>query len=239
MTVTGRDDLAALDYVWAIESGQEIAVNRIYFQHNHGTGNEFTWPEGLGKLAQKGVDAVTEAAPSGGNNLQHYLSSKVALTRCDAYAQWGADGKATQKETVTPASTLQGGNTGGAVPPHLAVVVGLWAFTGFDPHQRRKRGRMFLPPVGETYIGDDGRIDTNTITALTDTMTAFFNDLQGAHANDGTGPALDFWNVGVYSRADNTFNQLQAVTVSKDFAVQRRRLNKLTVPTPYKGTINH
>jgi hypothetical protein len=233
------DEVFCADLVWSLENGQELAINRLWLQHHHTSGSQFEWQDGMDRVTAKILDAVQTSAPSGGNTILHWLSSKTHLTRVDAYSGWGSDGKATRRSLALPSGTVAGTNTGGSAPPQLAPIVQLWGSTGFVANGRRRRGRLFMPQIGATYIGDDGRLDQTTRDGIAASWGAFFNDVQGAHMDGGASIDADYCNVGVYSRADQAFYQLEDVSVSQDFGVQRRRINKLQRPVPNKVGIAH
>lgn len=234
------DELAVADIVWSIESGQEIAVNRIYLQHHHISTNTFGWSDALKTIADKCVDAILNSAGPSGTTVRQTVHSTVLLSRVDAYAL-DTTGHATDKATSTPtAGTNNGGMGGSALPPQLAPIVQLWAYSGYAIHARRRRGRVFAPPPGTAALSTGGRLDDGWRQTLADGWSGFLNDLQGVNVGGVTSPGThDYMNVGVLSRVDQAFYQLENISVAKDVGVQRRRINKLARPQPVLVPVNH
>jgi len=158
-----------------------------------------------------------------------YISNQVTLTRVDAY-QIGTDGHATDKRTSTPGTTIGGSATGGYIPL-LSAVVQLW---GYDPaqfvtHPRRHRGRIYSPCTPSSLFNATGELPSGTADDIAARYGTFLNDIQGMHVGDTTPPGggTDSMDVGVLSRTDTAFYQMQAVTCAYKPGVQHRRMNKL------------
>jgi hypothetical protein len=62
--------------------------------------------------------------------------------------------------------------------------------------------------------------------------------VQGLHAS-GAAITPDYWDVGVYSRVDGAFNNLERVGVAAKLGVQRRRQNALATTARSYGTVEH
>lgn len=234
-------ELAKVDLVWSIDGGPEIAVNTFWMQHHHGTSDSFAWSDALQTIADHWVTSV-QTITAGGDHATTYMASNVSLSRVDAY-QIGTDGKATDKAShAVTAGTIVGGETGAPGPTPFAAVLQLDAYTGYVTHKRRRTGRVFLPVSAEGAMGSDGLISRDVTGGLATIWGAILNDIQGMHVGDsggvGGGPT-DWMNVGVFSRVDGTFYQLESVRVSNKPGWQRRRMNKLAEAYGTPTTIAH
>lgn len=233
-------DLAKCDLVFSTESGAEIAVNTLWMQHQHYTGNTFDWGDALQTIA----DHVVSSLVAHGTTINGTLSSTDYLQRVDAY-QIGTDGKATDKRTHVCAPTDYPGTQSGSnqLPPFLAAVVQLWGMVPgtYDAHPRRRRGRIFWPLRNDAYLGSNGLLKPANQDLIRDDWAAVLNDLQGMHVGTPSPPgnSSDFMRMGVVSRVTGAFSQLEAVSVSGKPGVQRRRMNKLHVTPESTATINH
>lgn len=239
MTISGADNLMRANIVWNLESGQEIAVTSLHLSVQHFTGNDLTWPDATQQVA----DVLSDKLTSHWSDLGTMISNKVNVSRIDTY-RLDDTGHALDKGTHGYANTdVVGAATGAMLPPSSAVVLQLWGYTpgGFVQHPRRHRGRLFLPGAVISVLDPNtGLISTTNQDSLAGWWGAFFNDLQGAHVGTPVPPgnSSDFIKTGIYSKRDNDFVQLQAVTVAHLPAVQRRRINALASTHSAATTIN-
>lgn len=233
-------ELARVDIVWKIESGGEIAVNTFWMQHVHHDTETFTWGDALQTIADK----VATSMVANLNSSLGSISNTAHVDHIDAY-QVGTDGRSTDKRTHVCAPTdIPGRASGGNIlPPFLCAVVQTWGMVPgtFKSHPRRFRGRMFWPLTSDNALGADGLLTSSFQDGLRGEMQAFFNDMQGMHVSSGelTGGAADFMKMGVLSRVDQAFYQMEAVSVAKKPGVQRRRMNKLVVAQETPAAISH
>lgn len=230
-------ELAKAELTWAIENGAEIAVNTIWFRHVHHTSVSFSWGDALQQIA----DHVVDSLKGPGAALTGYMHGSIQLAKVDAYAI-PPIGDATDKRTHTcSANEFRGGGTG-MMPPLVAPVIQLWGYkpAEFTSHPARHRGRLYFPGMTQSMMSGDGLLSPEAQTALRDAWAAVLNDLQGMHVGDVPGPGpVDSMDVGVLSRRDQAFYQLEAVTVAHKLGVQRRRMNKLQTSRSAPATINH
>lgn len=233
-------ELAVADLVWSLDFGAEIAVNRLWLQHHHITGNSFDWGDALQKIA----DHVASSFQTHGGQILGHINTSTYLNRIDAYSIDAATGLANDKRThVCGATDVKGTASSGMLPPSTAVVVQLW---GYDPatyavHPRRRRGRLFMCGVDMNCLANDGTVSSTAQSDLTQGWSAFFNDLQGMSVDSGGQPigTGDWMNCGVLSRRDQAFYQLEAVSVAHLPGVQRRRINAFQSTHSTPGVINH
>jgi hypothetical protein len=89
----------------------------------------------------------------------------------------------------------------------------------FIPHNRRRRGRFFLPPFGVSALraGESGEMVTTLPALMLGYMKAW---LQGFSATSNN------WTLGVRSQAANAFYEATDLTTDDRFDTQRRRVNK-------------
>jgi hypothetical protein len=233
-------EMAVADLVWSIH-GNEIAVNRIWLQHEHHDTVTFDWGDALQTIADKVVSSLS--ADGAGHSVMGGISSDCSLTRVDAY-QIDETGHATDKRSHDlTGSPLQGGQ-GGNYSPLMSAVIQLWGYdpTGFKPHAKRWRGRIFSPCTPASFFTNEGMITTDSAGVLAGWWGSFLNDLQGMHVGESAGlpgGPTDSMNVGVLSRVDSAFRQMEAVTVALKPGIQRRRMNALPANRSSAVTINH
>ena len=232
-------ELAVADLVWN-DSGKEIAVNRIWLQHEHHDTVEFNWGDALQTIADKFVESLGTADTGG--QIMSYISNQVTLTRVDAY-QIGTDGHATDKRTSTPSTTVGGSATGNHIPL-VGAVVQLWGYNpaSFVQHARRHRGRLFAPGTPASLFTATGELPSGTADDIAERWASFLNDIQGMHVGESAGlpgGPTDSMNVGILSRVDQAFRQLEAVTCAYKPGTQHRRMNKLPNTRSTSSSIDH
>lgn len=219
------DDVVRINIVWATDNGQEIAVNTLHSKLHHFTGNTVDW------------DAVTQQIASGvatrltghWNDLQQGISNSGKITRVDAYHLDNA-GHTLNKGTQGTGNPGLVGTAGSMMPPHLAAVVQLWGFTpgGFSHGARSHRGRLFLPSLAGVVVDGEGLLSSSAANQFSFAWAGLLNDVQGMNVGGSTGAnSSDYVDVGILSRKLGVFSNITAVTCSRTFAVQRRRINKL------------
>lgn len=234
------DELAVLDLVWSLDFGAEIAVNRLWVQHHHDTGNPFDWGDALQTMA----DHVATSMETKGGQILSHVNTSTYLNRIDAYQIDGDSGLAVDKRThVCGATDVKGSASSGMLPPSTAIVIQLW---GYDPatyavHPRRRRGRLFMCGIDANCLANDGTVSGTAQSDLTAGWSAVLNDLQGMHIGGlGTGTGVpDYANLGVLSRVDKAFYQLEAVSVAHLPGVQRRRINAFASTHSTPSAISH
>jgi hypothetical protein len=200
----------------------EEAVCGFWLQHQHVTGNVFTWSHQLQFLA----DRVATKLGDHWADLGTYLGSGYKITQVRA-AQIGTDGRETDAKTsAIDGDTLAGSGTH-IMPPEVAVVVSLFGYTPgtFTAHAGRKRSRMYWPYVTASFADGAGKNGSANLMSLG--FKDFFNDIQGMHADDETAlPSaldVDSWHLVVASKVGAEVTQVQHISVDDHFDSQRRR----------------
>lgn len=162
---------------------------------------------------------------SGSPNLRQNFPTSVALNHVEAYAYDIAVNPDPpppfrRVPTLGPVTStildVDGTETDNAVPPQVAVVVTFYTAI----IAKRGRGRVYLPPLPEGQVGDDGVID-----GLWDTqLTANFEDWVLGIQNSV--PAGANCEHHVVSLTYNEFNPVTQRTVRSRVDTQRRRLQR-------------
>lgn len=230
-------ELAAVDIIWGVE-GKEIAVNTLWLRHHHETANQFDWDVALQTVASHIVDSFSDSGKGGA--IFPYMSNQILLTRVDAYAVPPV-GKATNKRSATPSGTV-GGSASGDYSPIMGAVIQLWGYNplGFVQDAMRHRGRLFAIGTPMSYFSDIGRLSSTQAADIATAWGHFLNDVQGVHADPaGNLPTPDYFNVGVFSRTNGAFYQLEAVTVATKPGIQHSRMNALDTGRSSSVTIDH
>jgi len=113
--------------------------------------------------------------------------------------------------------------SGNPLPPEVAMVMSFQAPPESGINQGRRRGRIYLGPLGVTNLGNDGRPASGRITQLKNA---------GEDLQDASDAASD-WVWCVYSRAqvadgENPVSFVESGWVDNEFDTQRRRGWKAT-----------
>lgn len=170
------------------------------------TGAETTWGfENVGNLSLVAVyNAVV--ADITANNWLAPLSNTIDVA--SILIKLGPDATGPSAEF---ASSLGGGTAGNVSPPNVAVLVHKHTAVG----GRRGRGRMYLPGVIETVVGDDGTLDNTFRTGIETDLNDFL-------------AALDASSIPMHvlHGDSSTPNEVQSLGVSLKAATQRRRLRR-------------
>lgn len=105
-----------------------------------------------------------------------------------------------------------GQGTGNTLPAQCAFVVSLSAGAS-----RRRRGRIYLPGIGENDVDDASLVSSGFVTAALDGFTTMAADIA---SNVGYVPA-------VYSRTDGVARAVAGIGADRVIDTQRRRVQRL------------
>lgn len=191
--------------------GQQT-VNVLHFATNSAIADEGTLDQLLLQLAQALLDCtLTTLIPA--------VSQDWVAKFCDAK-------RIAPTASDAMIATAPGGSQGGLGPTNVSFAASLLSIrTGGGG--RRGRGRLFLPPPGDSEISNS-LIDGPTLLLL----AAFAACLAGKFL--GASPSTD-WRLGVYSRTndagatgtfDNSFRIATQLSPQGDMAVMRSRRHR-------------
>lgn len=159
------------------------------------------------------------------------IFGQAKASRCDDL------GHVVNEQVYVPTSSIWGGASGSSMPWQLTDCVGLYSFepSGFTANARRKRGRIYLPPMQATELHDpdDGEMLPALSTAV---MEAVNNWIVDTTASTYSGPPvvvpeLVILSLGPYTTAGSP--AVYPVTWLRNDTVwdtQRRRRDRI-VPT--------
>jgi hypothetical protein len=123
-----------------------------------------------------------------------------------------------------------------SMPWAVSAVISLYTYQRgtFVVQGKSKRGRIYLPPLGTSVMGNTftGEMGVGNATALRDDVGTWLADIVGH-----TGPGTFSFHPGVLSTTHNYFNQLAYLSVDTKLDTQRRRERQQlatisTVPWP-------
>lgn len=233
-------ELAKVSLTWAPNETDwegELAVNTFWLQHNHFTGNDFTWSTAVQSISDTILDKFTdhwagvEGLFAGGYQIQ--------TIKC---AQIDSTGHAvSQGTTPVTSGTLVGTGTSGVLPPEVALVLSLYGYPpgAFVPQRGRKRGRMYLPYLAGSTLSANGKVSSAAMDTAMSGFGAIFNDIQGMHVGVPVPPtnSSDYMALVVAS-GFGIATQVDHLAIDNLFDAQRRRQNRATA-TKETVTIEH
>lgn len=115
-------------------------------------------------------------------------------------------------ELVASFPADNGVGTGAPLPAQCSWVLSLGAGGG-----RRRKGRIYIPGIGELDVADTSTVGGSFITAATDGYAAFAQAVA----------ITTQWVPAVYSRADNAVHAVQTISGDAVIDTQRRRVERL------------
>lgn len=153
-------------------------------------------------------------------------SLTLASVRCTRY---DASLEALSIEEYAPGSTWHG--TGASLPWQLTFCVGLYSFPpgSYTPHNRRKRGRFYFPPMTTSVLSDAARgtLSPENRDSILGQFRLLCDDLSGVEPPDIT-PAYGLYGPLTVSRVDGQIYQSDYVRADQVLDTQRRRTNSET-----------
>jgi hypothetical protein len=148
-------------------------------------------------------------------------STAVQLENVTA-KHYNADFTTAHEQTYSPSSKWKGTDSGASLPWETTLCISPYSYTPgtFIPHGRRRRGRMYLPPMAASQLdgSNTGFFVNSEIAAFGDEVRAFGN----ACAQD----KLELNKVvtpGVFSRLDGRLWTWTDIAFDAKFDSQRRR----------------
>lgn len=212
---------------------------------HHFVPNVTDWPDDVATLATKFRDAWNTHV----TGVEYWCSTvkmdSVVVSHLDA-----ANGKVLDQGQATfDGDDAWVGTASFSLPWETALVVSLYGYGGgFTPDKRRKRGRMYLPPLATSACQTtQGQITQSIVLDIASQMEAFFNEVQGAEMGTTVPPATDsdYFDLRVISRGTPakpltpTSTQLIRLVVDSKVDSQRRRERSQDAIWAGTGTIAH
>lgn len=207
-------DLVKVTMVFQLSGDVEIAEFSSWGQYADAPVSDADWTTALQNTA-----AAARSAWIGGMD-NAFFSGAVGLENTIA-GRYGADGKLINEQAHPSTEGDWIGGDENSMPWQTSMCVNIYSYTPgtFIPNNRRRRGRVFLPPFGTSClrIGNSGEmVDTlpaHMLSEMKDWWTAF-----SATANN--------WVLGVNSQAAVAFYPATDITTDDRLDTQRRRTNK-------------
>lgn len=156
-----------------------------------------------------------------------HFSPAVVLNRviCGRY---DTAGHTVNEKVATASPTDWIGSAAKSLPWQVSAVISLYTYERgtFVTDGKRKRGRIYLPPLGDSIIGDSttGEMLLATAQALRDDVGTWLTAIVG---HTPAGGSTSFHPV-VLSLAGDFSNELSFLSVDTKLDTQRRREKQLT-----------
>jgi hypothetical protein len=137
-------------------------------------------------------------------------------------------GKTDHEQVFVPSPGWKGSSASGSMPWETSFCVSLYTYTpgGFILHPRRRRGRMYLPPMSSDQLDN-----SNSGYFLNSDVATFLGEIESwlqACQSDKLGGA-GVQRPSVFSRVDSHLYQWTDVVIDAKFDSQRRRQNRESV----------
>lgn len=219
-------DIVRVSFVW--KAAEEIAVNTL---HVHVSGPTNDWGEMTQRVANAARAAITAEWPT----LSACHGDIAQVDRVDAYHLSAETGKTIDKRTAVVTPGVLKGASGSVLPFEVAAVVSLYGYDPaiYDPLGARKRGRIYLPFISGSSLGQTGRF--TRWQAARDGWRGVVNRIRTADVDAfGETPLGDIELLPVVlSRRWAEQNRIRAVISDDLFDVQRRRQGALISGRPH------
>nr|CRY97249.1 hypothetical protein [uncultured prokaryote] len=210
----------------------------------HQTGNELDWDDVVQRFAEGIRDRWVEHITSLGFWSTAVRADYVRVDNLDA--DTGKVIHSGQAPFSGTGNTWQGSGAD-SLPWETTICVSLYGYTPgqFTTNKPRKRGRMYLPPPSTLVpSGPSGQMNQSNVSELVDELVAFFNDVQGMHADDLPTNG-DYFDLRVVSRGtplkplDPTSTPITLVRCDSRVDSQRRREHSQPATAYDEGEIAH
>jgi hypothetical protein len=225
-------DVVRVNINWSLPGG-ELAVNTLHFQHLHGSGNQLDW---AGDMTKRYAQLVTDGLNSAWTGIKMFHPTTIHIRDIKAY-HLGTDGKTIDEaSSVMPSGGLAGGDSTPTLPLEVASVLSLYGYPKdvFQPRGGSFRGRIYLPPFGQSWCGPDGLMGgAGTLLAG---WQAFATYVQHRVMDDKITDPRERAQWCVLSRKYGLTHEIKQLRVDNLFDVQRRRQHQL-LKTPVSSNV--
>jgi hypothetical protein len=213
-------DLVKITETFSLGTTVEIAQWSVWWRLDTVPVSDTDWDTVLTDLSAAAHGAMESFSPSG-------FSGALALADTKA-SRIGTDGKVLAEKVHVAAGGDWDGGSSGSLPWSSACVVSLYTYTpgAFVAHGGRRRGRVYLGPLGPDALASDtsGEISSNFASGLATHFHTYLTTIQSASLGGSFGPARP----GVLSRMNGTWSVLTDLVVDEKLDTQRRRSKSQT-----------
>lgn len=222
--MTQPPDLVYLRMIFSLNSSsgpEDEAMFGIYGNFNWTPSTDADWDSALADLATAArgnwVSDVAKTYFSPGTNLDQAKASRQNSTghtlNEGADASTGGDWSGTASQSL---------------PWENSLVISLYSYPrgSFTSNARRKRGRIYLPPLGTNLLvdTDTGLASISFVEAIRDDIKSWLHDVQTTNL----GSSGHNWSPQILSRAAVDTYGLNYLSVDNKLDVQRRRQKSQT-----------
>ncbi len=194
----------------------EIAEFGMYGSFSWDPGDDASWQAALGALAAADLAAWTS------NVAVSHFSAGAILSTAIATRQ-NTTGHAVQEAREVPSGTPWQGTADLSLPWEVSMCINLYTYMRgtFVPHNRRRRGRIYLPPLGASTIGNEfsGKMGATQVTDILSDVHDYLSDL----ATTDLGASGHRWEPQVLSKVGNSVAGVVQLSTDDRFDSQRRR----------------
>jgi hypothetical protein len=166
------------------------------------------------KLARGAFNAWESNVATSRFGTNVHLGSIIAQT-------FNGDGSTALKQTLVAPSDWRGTAGGACMPWETSLALSLYTYPrgSFVAHGRRKRGRIYLPPMSASVLdpANSGYFKDSDIDAFLGELTSFIEDV----GNDDLG--VHVVTPQVFSRVDSVMRSVTQISIDAKFDSQRRR----------------
>jgi hypothetical protein len=147
-----------------------------------------------------------------------FFSSAVELQQTIAGRYDTAEHVLNEQSHVSSLGDWVGADTH-SLPWQTTMCVNIYSYTPgtFIPHNRRRRGRIYLPPMGVNALAAD--FSGEMVAGLTTTMLGYVKNYFQGYSSTAAG-----WTLGVLSRVASHLYTATDLTTDDKFDTQRRRV---------------
>lgn len=201
------------DLVTAADEVQDHAEFRLWSDPpNTGGGVTNAWLSDLAEFACTSWDSVISPT--------HY--SPATVLNGAIAGQYDTTGKLSLEQKYAVPSSPWSGTASQSLPWSISAAISLYTYPRgeFVINGKSKRGRIYLPPLGDNIMGNTNTAEMSAATAqgLRDDIATWLTGLVGH-----SGPGGWSFHPGVLSTTYNYFNELAYLSVDTKLDTQRRR----------------
>lgn len=219
------DDMVYLVNQFNLNDGTanvEIAEFGIYGSLSWAPADSAAWDAALAALATASIS--TWAADVGAAKYSPGVQYGQAIA-----TRQNTSGLAVNQAREVPGGTPWTGSAAQSMPWETAVCINLYGYRrgSFAPLSRRKRGRIYLPPLGATIMGNanSGKIRATDLDVVQGDIKTWLSDL----ATTDLGATSHRWEPQILSKVGNMVTGIVQLSTDDRWDSQRRRERQMPV----------
>jgi len=219
--MTQPDNMIKMTMVFGLQDGTDTILDQAEFR---------IWsddPTGITDYDAWLLDAATYAGEQWVSVIPKTpFSPAVVFQKC-IMGHYDTSGHLVHEQAYVAGSTDWIGSGAKTLPWQIALCISLYAYERgtFTLNGRRKRGRIYLPPLADSMVHDSttGEMQLSDATGLRDDVGTWLSNIVG-HSGPGGGS----FHPVVLSLAGDFSNEVGWLSVDTKLDTQRRREKQLT-----------